>query len=386
VRVWGIADYFLDQIAKLRRRFRAENIALSRSQALAAFGGELLATLGYYGAYITVVAGVFAGRLTLGDLTLYAGMFSRAQSLFDELMRALAEMHELHLFSDNLARYLALVPSIVTPDPLPLPSLAQGIAVKGVSFRYPDTDAWVLRDLSFAIQPGECVAIVGSNGAGKTTLVKCLLRLYDPQAGAIEAGGMDLRRMDPARWRGQIGVVFQDYARYQLSVRENIGVGHLDQIHNPEAIRDAATRAGIAPVLERLPDGYETLLGRQFEGGMELSLGQWQRLALARALLREAPFLILDEPTAAMDAQAEYELYRHFRTLAQGRMTLLISHRFSTVRMADRILVLENGQILEEGTHESLLSHNGRYAELFTLQAESYQPVVSHHNHQHEPA
>lgn len=386
IRVWGLTDYFLGHIRALRGRFRQENIDLSRGQATATFGGELLSTLGYYGAYVTVVAGVLAGRLTLGDLTLYAGIFSRAQSLFDEVMRGVAQMYELQLFIENLALFLDLKPTIVTPDPLPLPPLTQGIEVKNFSFRYPETEEWVLRDLSFKINPGECVAVVGSNGAGKTTLVKCLLRLYDPDSGSIQVSGTDLRRLDPSAWRSQIGVVFQDYARYQLTVRENIGVGNLALLNDATAIRQAAVRAGIAPVLEGLPHGYDTMLGRQFEGGVELSLGQWQRVALARALLREAPFLILDEPTAAMDAQAEYDLYRHFRDLARGRMTLLISHRFSTVRMADRIFVLEDGQIIEEGNHDDLLARNGRYAELFNLQAESYQPSPVSHVRQHQPA
>ncbi len=386
IRVWGLTDYFLNQIRALRGRFRAENIALSREQATATVGGELLSTLGYYSAYVSVIIGAVTGRLTIGDLTLYAGVFSRSQSLFEETMRAIAAVYELQLFIENLAVFLDLKPTLTTPDPLPMTPLSRGIEVKNLSFRYPDTEAWVLRDLSFTIGAGECVAVVGTNGAGKTTLVKCLLRLYDPDGGAIQADGHDLRRLDVEAWRSQVGVVFQDYARYQLPVRENIGVGNLNLLYDDDAIRHAAQHAGIAPVLEALPEGYDTPLGRQFVGGVELSLGQWQRVALARALLRDAPFLILDEPTAAMDAQAEYDLYRHFREMARGRMTLLISHRFSTVRMADRILVLEDGHIIEEGTHDDLLARNGRYANLFNLQAESYQPTGSSLLSQHQPA
>jgi ATP-binding cassette subfamily B protein len=231
----------------------------------------------------------------------------------------------------------------------------------------------VLEDVSFTIRPGQCVALVGANGAGKTSLVKCLLRLYDPDSGAIQADGCDLRDLDPAAWRRSVGVAFQDYARYQLTARENIGFGSVDKLHDLVCIRQAAQRAGIDTLLSSLPEGYESLLGRQFEGGHELSLGQWQRVALARALLRNAPLLVLDEPTAAMDPQAEYELFQQFRALAQDRMTLLISHRFSTVRMADLILVLADGRIIERGTHHELLAKNGRYAHLFNLQAQSYQ-------------
>lgn len=374
VRVWGLTDYLLDQIQALRRRFRQENIDLSRGQTLASFGGELLSTLGYYAAYVTVVWRVVQGSFTLGDLTLYAGVFSRSQALFENLLQAIAEVYQVQLFVEQLDLFLRLEPEVVTPtSAAPLPRLEQGVAVQNLAFAYPGSEQPVLRDVSFHIRPGECVALVGNNGAGKTTLVKCLLRLYDPSAGRIVVDGQDLRQLDPAAWRGQIGVVFQDYARYQLTARENVGFGRLSALNDLPRIRAAAARAGIDAVLSDLSEGYETLLGRRFEGGAELSLGQWQRVALARALLRDAPLIILDEPTAALDAQAEYDLYRQWRELTRGRMTVLISHRFSTVRMADRILVLDNGTIVEEGSHEELLARDGQYAYLFRLQAESYQ-------------
>jgi ATP-binding cassette subfamily B protein len=374
VRVWGLTHYLTDQIKTLRARFKQENIALSRGQTIATLGGELLAALGYYSAYITVVSAVIAGRLSLGDLTLYAGVFARTQSVVEALLRAVAEMYEIQLFAEQLEIFLSWHPTVVAPtNPQAVPALKTGIEVQNLSFTYPGTDRLALRNVSFTIQPGQCVAVVGLNGAGKTSLVKCLLRLYDPDQGRILADGRDLRDLDPDAWRRQVGVVFQDYARYQFTARENIGFGDVDTLADPVRIRQAAQAAGIDSLLSNLPAGYETLLGRRFEGGAELSLGQWQRVALARALLRDAPLLVLDEPTAAMDPEAEFELYQHFRTLAKDRMTLLISHRFSTVRMADLILVLAEGTIIEKGTHDELLAQNGQYARLFNLQAESYQ-------------
>jgi len=374
VRVWGLRRYLLDQVMSLHRRFRRENLDLSRAQTLASIFGEVLSTAGYYGAYLVVVLGVIAGRLTIGDLALYGGAFSRMQNLFENLLTALANVYEIQLFARYLKDFLELEPEVVAPpDPKPVPRLERGLEVRDLQFVYPGTEAVVLDGLDFEIRPGECVAVVGANGAGKTTLVKLLLRLYDPTGGAILADGVDLREMDPDDWRHRVGVVFQDYARFQLTVQENIGMGRIEAVDDRERVEQAAGRAGISEVLEALPESYESLLGRQFEGGYELSLGQWQRVALARALLRNAPFLIMDEPTAAMDAQAEYELYRYLDELAKGRMTLLISHRFSTVRMANRILVVEDGKIIEEGSHDFLLSRDTRYSYLFRLQAEGYQ-------------
>jgi ATP-binding cassette, subfamily B, bacterial len=374
VRVWGLTRYLMRSLQTLRTRFKQENIDLSRKQSIYSFIGEAVSTLGYYGSYAVVIFGAVSGELTIGDITLYGGAFSRSQILFESLLSAIANVYETQLFIQNLELFLKLEPQVLLPsNPVPIPSLSTGICVDDLTFSYPEVESKTLNNVNFTIRPNECVAIVGSNGSGKTTLVKLLLRLYDPSSGSIKIDGVDLRDLDPEQLRNMVAVVFQDYAHYQMTARENIGFGKIEAINDLEQIRRAAQEAGVESIINGLPDAYETVLGRQFEGGHELSLGQWQRIAVARALLRDAPILILDEPTAAMDAQAEYELYQQLRKLARGRMTILISHRFSTVRMADRIFVLEHGRLIEEGTHEELLARDSRYAYFFRLQAESYQ-------------
>jgi len=378
VRVWGMGEFLLRQVLAFGRRARQENIQLSRHQSWATLAGETLSSLGYYSCYLVVVLAVAAGRLTVGGMTLYAGAFARMQSLFEAMLAAIANAYQVQLFAHYLEQFLALEPEIasvptgIVAVPPAMPRRFERITIEALRFTYPDTAAPVIDGVNLTLRAGECVALIGANGAGKTTLVKLLLRLYDPSAGRIAIDGIDLRRFDPEAWRRQVGVIFQDYARFQLSAHENIAVGDL-ACDDPARIRAAAVAADIDGVLSALPLAYETLLGRQFEGGHELSLGQWQKVALARALLRDAPLLIMDEPTAAMDPQAEYELYGKLRQLARGRTTLLISHRFSTVRMADRILVLQGGKIVEEGSHRDLISGETLYARLFRLQAEGYQ-------------
>jgi ATP-binding cassette subfamily B protein len=254
---------------------------------------------------------------------------------------------------------------------LPVP-LRRGIEFRGVGFRYPETEEWALRDIHLSIRPGEKIALVGPNGAGKTTMVKLLTRLYDPTEGTILIDGVDIRDLDPLDLRQRIGVIFQDFVRYHLPAAENIGFGQIEALDRTDRIVESARKSGAHPIIENLPEGYQTMLGRWFHGGHELSVGQWQKIALARAFMREAEILVLDEPTASLDAETEYEIFRHFQELTDGKMAILISHRFSTVRMADRIVVIQEGRIAEVGSHEELLRREGIYAHLFSMQAEGY--------------
>jgi ATP-binding cassette subfamily B protein len=285
----------------------------------------------------------------------------------------LNQLFEAGLFMENLFGFLDLTPQMDSGSGRKVPRpIQQGIEFRNVSFRYPDRDDWALRELNLTIRSGEKIALVGANGAGKTTLIKLLTRLYDPTEGQILLDGVDLRDYDLEDLRLSIGVIFQDFVRYQVSARENIGFGQIKDLADEPRILAAAERGGADEVVERLPQGYDTLLGRWFEKGAELSGGQWQKIALGRAFMRDSEVLVLDEPTAALDAEREYEIFQRFRDLTAGRIALLISHRFSTVRMADRIVVIEGGRLTELGTHAELLELGGTYARLFNLQAEGY--------------
>ena len=300
--------------------------------------------------------------------------FQRGQSQLRQVLARLADLYEDNLFLANFTDFVELRPRVVEPArPRPVPQpIRHGIVFENVSFQYPTGTAQVLRGVSLAIRPGEHVALVGENGAGKTTLVKLLCRLYDPSAGRITIDGIDLRHFSTCQLRRHIAAVFQDYTKYHLTARENIWLGDVDLPPRDERILAAARQAGADPAIARLPNGYETTLGKRFEDGEELSIGEWQKVALARAFVRDAQIIILDEPTSAMDAGAEHELFRRFRQLARGRSAVLISHRFSTVRMADRICVLHDGRIIEKGTHDELVARNGTYERLFETQAQFY--------------
>ncbi|HKJ93324.1 MAG TPA: ABC transporter ATP-binding protein [Longimicrobiales bacterium] len=374
VKLFDLSDHFIQRYARLADDYyRANrNLALRR----AGVGAALVAvsTVVYYGAYGYIIAQTVLGLITVGSLTFLAGSFQRSRDLIQNILLRSADIFEQSLFIRDLFTFLDMKPrvaSVAGARPVPQP-IREGFVFDDVGFRYPGTDRWALRHVSFGLQPGERLALVGENGAGKTTLVKLLARLYDPTEGAITLDGVDLREYDVDALRHAIGVIFQDFVRYDMIARDNIGVGRIDAVHDDERVTNAARKALADDVVSRLEKGYDHMLGRRFDGGANLSGGEWQKIALARAYMRDAQVLILDEPTAALDARAEYQVFQRFSELTAGRMAVLISHRFSTVRMADRILVLGDGTVLEDGSHEDLLARRGLYAELFTLQAAGY--------------
>ena len=374
VKMFGLGKPLLERYRQLFINFFNEDIAIARKKSLAGLGWGLLSSLAYYGSYVWVILRTIAGAATLGDMTMFLSIFRQSQQSITSLLGNFNNLYESNLYLDNLLDYLKITPVLVNPkDGLMAPSpIEQGIRFQNVSFKYPGSDVFVLKNINLFIPPGESIALVGLNGAGKTTLVKLLTRLYDPTEGEILLDGHDLREYDLASLHQRFGVIFQDFVRYQFSVRENIGFGQVDELENLEKIKDAAERGGADQVIEGMPNGYETILGRRWEKGLELSGGQWQKIALARAFMRNAEALILDEPTSALDAEAEYEIFKRFRELMSGRIAVLISHRFSTVRMADRIVVLSDGRIVELGSHAELMARGGPYSRLFELQAEGY--------------
>jgi len=375
IKLFNLGKTLFARYMTLFEKFFKEDRSLARRRAVVGFGLGLIATLGFYGAYAWIVWHTVQGKISLGDMTLYLSIFRQGQSTFQAILSAVGSIYENNLFMANFSEYLALEPQMSTTgghQPLPAP-LRGGIEFRGVGFRYPENGKWALRDIDLTIRPGDKIALVGPNGAGKTTLIKLLSRLYDPTEGVILIDGIDIRTLDPLELRQRIGVIFQDFVRYHLPARENIGFGQIEAAHEMEKIIAAARRSGADAVVENLPEGYQTILGRWFHGGHELSLGQWQKIALARAFMRDAEILVLDEPTASLDAETEYEIFRHFQELTEGKIAILISHRFSTVRMADRIVVIQEGRIVEIGSHQELLDQQGIYARLFSMQAEGYQ-------------
>jgi ATP-binding cassette, subfamily B, bacterial len=374
VKIFGLGNYLTDRSRALFDRFYAENKHLALHRAVHGALINLVPTLGYYGAYAFIILRALAGVITIGDLTLIAGAFSRARTIMESLVGGLAGVSEQALFIKDLFDYFETKPSIVSPpEALPAPRpIRDGFDFQNVSFAYPGATRLSLSDVSFRFEPGERIALVGENGAGKTTLVKLLARLYDPTGGRILLDGVDLREYSVEDLRSEIGVIFQDYMRYDMLVSENIGFGRIERVGDEHRVARSAEKSLAAQVVDKLPAQYRQMLGRRFEGGVDLSTGQWQKIALARAYMRDAQILILDEPTASLDARAEFEVYQRFVDLTAGKMAVLISHRFSTVRMADRILVLENGRIEEQGSHRQLLALGRKYAELFELQAAGY--------------
>jgi ATP-binding cassette subfamily B protein len=374
IKLFNLGSTLLKRYKTLFDKFFQEDKSLAVRRALVGFSLGLVATLGFYGSYAWIVWRTVQGMISLGDMTLYLSIFRQGQSTFQSILAGVGNIYENNLFMAHYFEFLELKPQmqVATPGEKLPASLTRGIEFRGVGFRYPESDEWVLRGIDLKILPGEKIALVGHNGAGKTTLIKLLSRLYDPTEGTILIDGTDIRELDPLDLRQKIGVIFQDFVRYHLPVSENIGFGQIEAADRMDKIVDSARKSGADAMIENLPQGYQTMLGRWFHGGHELSLGQWQRVALARAFMRDAEILVLDEPTASLDAQTEYEIFQHFKELTDGKMAILISHRFSTVRMADRIVVIEGGRVAENGSHEELLRREGIYARLFSMQAEGY--------------
>jgi len=394
VKLFGLGPTLLGRYKSLADKIYREDQALAGKRAGWALVLSLVGTGAFYACYAGMALAAATARITLGNMTLYLVAFRQGQQAFQSVLAAVGGIYEDTLYMSNLFDYLSIPTTDEAPKPAPeYPTTTgeEGIRFDDVGFRYPvaapatnghsngngngaaTEEKWALRHVSFFVPRGQSVALVGQNGAGKTTLIKLLTRLYDPSEGRVLIDGVDLRDWDPVKLRARVAVIFQDFNEYQLDVRENVGVGSLPHIREEERIARATTRGGADEVIKGLPEGFGTKLGKWAHDGVELSGGQWQKIALARAFMREeADILVLDEPTAALDAEAEHAVFERFRTLAAGRTTFLISHRFSTVRMADRILVIEGGQILEDGSHKELVAAGKRYAHLFSLQAQGY--------------
>ena len=374
VKLFGLGEPLLQRYHDLFWTFYHEDTALAVRRSRTSVVWGLVSSASYYIAYAYILWRTLSGDITLGAMTLYLTLCRQSQGTFQGLLGGINSLYENGLFLNNLFDYLAQEPRMApAPNARPVPRpIRHGIEFQDVSFRYPDRDEWALEKVTLMIRPGEKLALVGANGAGKTTLIKLLTRLYDPTEGRILLDGVDLRDYDLNDLRTSIGVIFQDFVRYQASARENIGYGQIAALDDTERLEAAARRGGADEVVEALPEGYAAMLGRWFDGGHELSGGQWQKIALARAFMRDGEVLVLDEPTAALDAEREYAIFQRFRSLTEGKIALLISHRFSTVRMADRIAVLEHGRVTELGTHAELIAREGTYAHLFNLQAQGY--------------
>ncbi|OLC97081.1 MAG: ABC transporter ATP-binding protein [Gemmatimonadetes bacterium 13_1_40CM_3_70_6] len=374
VKLFGLSDFLVDRYARLSDEFYAENKWLAVRRNLVSTAFVTIGTLGYYAAYAVIIYFTVLGRYTIGALTFLAGSFRQSRDLIQGVLLSLSQIYEQSLYLSDLFTFFDVQPRVTSkPGARAVPKpIREGFAFENVGFRYPGSDRWAVRHLTFSIRPQERVALVGENGAGKTTLVKLLARLYDPDEGKILLDGVDLREYDLESMRRNIGVIFQDFVRYEFILKENIGVSQVDALGDEARIREAARRSLADSVAARLEKGYDQMLGHRFDGGVELSGGEWQKVALGRAYMREAQVLILDEPTASLDARAEYEVFLRFAELTKGKMAVLISHRFSTVRMADRIIVLRGGELVDQGTHEELLARGGLYAELFGLQAAGY--------------
>jgi ATP-binding cassette subfamily B protein len=398
VQLFGLSSWLIERFRRLSWRFYDENKKLSIRKANVSTALSLIGTLGYYTAYAVILLRTVKGAISIGTLTFLAGSFARSRGLIQGLLMSAGGIYQQCLYLKDLFDFFEMKPSIASALGAPTvpQSMREGFVFEDVGFQYPGSDAWAVRHVNFTLRPGERIAFVGENGAGKTTLTKLLARLYDPSEGRILLDGIDLREYDIHSVRRAIGVIFQDFVKYDLRFDENVGVGEIDEVRLyldasgateqqleskpaadgngevPGSIVSASEKSLASSLLPRFAKGYKQMLGRRFDEGVELSGGEWQKIALARAYMRDAQVLILDEPTASLDARAEYEVFIRFSQLVRGRMAVIISHRFSTVRMADRIIVLQNGTVIEDGSHTELVARGGLYAELFALQAEGY--------------
>lgn len=374
VKLFGLGSFLTDRFRLLSGQILAENKTLSIRRALQTGGLAVISTVTYYAAYAYIVWRTLNGDFTVGDLFFLATSFGQLNGYLQQILIGFTQIAGQALYLDDLFSFFDIAPTILEPaEPQPFPApLRQGIVFEDVGFRYPGSERWAVRHLSFTARAGETLALVGENGAGKTTIVKLMTRLYDPDEGRILIDGVDLKHFSTADLRQHIGVIFQDFLRYSFSAADNIAVGRIDASADRDRVVRSAEQSLADSVIRKLPDGYDQMLGRVFAKGHDLSGGEWQKIAIARAYMRDAEIIILDEPTAALDARAEAEVFQRFKNLAEGTTAVLISHRFSTVRMADRIIVIEEGQVSESGTHESLMATPGRYAELFELQAAGY--------------
>lgn len=374
VRLFELGDLFSQRFNRLRASLYKAKLKLTTRRSLAFLAVNLLSGILVGTIYGFILYQTLQGALKLGDLVLYHQALQRGQNSLTALMSGISGLHEDNLFLTNLYEFLDLKPNIVTP-PQPKvisPKMTKGIVFDHVDFQYEGTARQALADISLTVRPGETIALVGENGSGKTTLIKLLCRLYDPTGGRITIDGTDLRELDVVDLRRQISVIFQDYAKYHLSAQDNIWLGNIQLSPTDDAVMSAAKRSGAHDVITSLPKAYDTMLGKLFQGGEELSIGQWQKVALARAFLRDSQVIVLDEPTSAMDPKAEYEVFRRFKELIQTQAAILITHRLSTVKMADRIYVMDQGKIVEDGSHNTLIEKQGLYAHLFETQAKNY--------------
>jgi ATP-binding cassette subfamily B protein len=382
VQMFGLAPWLTEKYRVLAWKFYDENKKLSLKRGAVSAALSMFGTIGYYVAYVLIILRAVRGEITPGTLIFLSASFARGRDGIQGILLSASSIYEQALYVRDLFVFFEMKPTITSlPDAPPVPEpIREGFVFENVGFRYPDSERWAIRNVTMTLRPGERVALVGENGAGKTTITKLIARLYEPTEGRILLDGRDLREYDLISLRNTIGVIFQDFVRYDMRFDENIGVGEIESVRAeletsetvPESIDEAAKNSLAASLLPRFPLGYRQMLGRRFDEGMDLSGGEWQKVALARAYLRDAQVLILDEPTAALDARAEYEVFMRFSELVAGRMAILISHRFSTVRMADRIIVLRGGEVIESGTHEELIAGKGLYEELFRMQAAGY--------------